>query len=83
MKSNFYEDGKKCAIRGGSYQENPFIGKYDPKNEGLIWSRGFKDFKTPAPNCPQCHGTGKLATDAGKYGIIDFYCMCNVVSGKR
>ncbi len=83
MDIDYYQEGKNCAIRGGSYQDNPFIGKYNPKNEGLIWLRGFKDFKTPDPNCFRCYGTGKLRTDIGNYGvIIDFDCMCNSVSGK-
>lgn len=39
-------------------------------NEGIVWLRGFKDYKTPDPNCDRCNGTGK-------YGIVDFLCYCN------
>ena len=79
MYSEIYEDGKNCALRGGQYQENPFFSgkKIEEGNEGIVWLRGFKDYKIPDPKCTKCHGIGKLPTDAGKYGIVNFDCYCN------
>ncbi|GAB4540011.1 MAG: hypothetical protein Tsb0014_30970 [Pleurocapsa sp.] len=78
-----YEKGKECALRGGQHNENPFFSGKEPEleNEGIIWLRGFQDYKIPDPNCSRCHGTGKLPTDAGKYGIINFDCLCNKKDG--
>lgn len=76
--SQIYLDGKNCALRGGQFSENPYFSKkIESKNEGVVWLRGFKDYKISDSNCSRCNGTGKLPTDAGKYWIIDFDCSCN------
>ncbi len=62
MNIDYYQEGKNCALRGGSYSDNPFMAKDAPQNQGIIWLRGFKDGKTPAPNCTRCKGKGKIPT---------------------
>jgi hypothetical protein len=64
--------GRECAMRGGQYDENPFL-KVGEDPHYLAWFRGFRLGRTTDPNCDRCGGSGRLLM--GEYGEID--CHCN------
>jgi hypothetical protein len=58
--------------------DNPYRIGFDAWM-ALSWIRGFLAGRTPDPNCPRCHGSGRLVVEAKgpeEYGI-DLPCYCN------
>jgi hypothetical protein len=63
--------GRECAMRGGQYDENPFL-KVGEAPHYYSWFCGFRLGRKPDPNCDRCGGSGRLLM--GEYGEIADHC---------